>query len=660
MEARTLAGVSVLPVGRKTRALLAVVALAAPRPSLRGRLAELLWSRRPEEQARASLRQEIHRLLEALAPVGDDVLVINRDHVMLRPGAAWIDVAEVMRATMESPASLALLDGDLLEDLDGLDAAFDLWLTTERERLRDSGRTLGESLLRAQIEPELAIAAAQRLLQIDRAHEGAWRALMRAHATRGERGMAIQAYDRCRAVLADLMDAAPSAETQKVLAEIRGPSGSRLPPRPPAPTPPPESAAPIFEHEPRAPGPARGGTHVGVMPLTLVGTGSDEAHLAHGLAEEISAALSRIRWIFVVSAASLARFAEAGRDEGAIRRTFGLDFLLDGTVQRVGARMRVNLRLLDLRDGGKVAWAGRFERDGGDLLALQDEFSAQAAAQMDPEILMFEARRIGAGPDQRATPYELMLRALPLMHRMERAPFQRAGEYLRRAIESEPDLAAAHAWLGFWHVGMVGQGWADRDAMADEAGRLADRAVRLDPFDGRVLTLAAHVRAALQHELHAAAALHERALSLNPNLAIGWALSGLTAAWLGDAGAAERRLARYKALTPLHPCAFAFDRGFAIAALVRREFELAASAGRAATQMNPAFAANHKPYLAALGQLGRKREAVAALHRLLAIEPGFSVARFLAAAPFERVEDRELFAESLRLAGVPESAAPRA
>ena len=73
MEAWTLTSENVLPAGRKTRALLAVIALSAPRPALRGRLAELLWSRRPEEQARASLRQEIHRLLEALSPAGTEI-----------------------------------------------------------------------------------------------------------------------------------------------------------------------------------------------------------------------------------------------------------------------------------------------------------------------------------------------------------------------------------------------------------------------------------------------------------------------------------------------------------------------------------------------------------------------------------------------------------
>lgn len=235
MEARTVTGEDVLPTSKKTRALLAVVALSAPRPALRGRLAELLWSRRPDKQARSALRQEIHRLLEALAPAKGEILLVTRDNLTLRPGAVWVDVEEVKRATTEYPASLSLLDGDLLEDLDGVDPSFDAWLTAERERLRDRACNVAEALLREQLEPESAMRAAQQLLQIDRAHEGAWRALMRAHAARGERGMAIQAYDRCRAVLADLLDIAPSQATQKLLTEIRGSSDTRISLRPPAP-----------------------------------------------------------------------------------------------------------------------------------------------------------------------------------------------------------------------------------------------------------------------------------------------------------------------------------------------------------------------------------------------------------------------------------------
>ncbi len=172
MEAWTLTSDSILPTGRKTRGLLAILALSAPRPVLRGKLAEMLWSRRPEEQARASLRQEIHRLLDALDPIGNQILAITRDHLMLKPGTVWVDVEEVLRASPSQPAALCLLDGDLMEDLDGIDPAFDNWLATERERLRDRARVLAEAMLRDQSDPDLMIPAAQQLLAIDRAHEG--------------------------------------------------------------------------------------------------------------------------------------------------------------------------------------------------------------------------------------------------------------------------------------------------------------------------------------------------------------------------------------------------------------------------------------------------------------------------------------------------------
>jgi DNA-binding SARP family transcriptional activator/TolB-like protein len=670
MEAWTITSENVLPAGRKTRALLAVVALSNPRPALRGRLAELLWSRRPEEQARASLRQEIHRLLETLSPTGTEIIQVTRDHLSLRSGVVWVDVEEVMRATTEQPASLSLLDGDLLEDLDGIDPTFDAWLTTERERLRDRARNVAEALLRDSAEPEAAIPAAQRLLQIDRAHEGAWRALMRAHAARGERGMAIQAYDRCRAVLADLLDAAPSQETQRLLAEIRGPYGSRIPMRqqlqPPASVqgdanarphqPAPDSSdEPVAVLEPKQDlHNARGGAHVGVMPMQLVGVSEEEAHLAPGLAEEITTALARFRWMFVVSSSSLGRFAAESRDETAIRRTFGIDFLVDGSIQRVRNRLRITVRLLDLRAGSQVVWARRFDRQSNDLLSLQDEIASEVVAQIDPEILLIEAQRSAARPPIDSTAYDLMLRAIPLLGRMDRHQFMLAGEHLQHAITLEPDYAAAYAWYAYWRVFLVGQGWSDNPrGTIEEAGVLAERAIVLDPYDARALTIAGHVRAFLHHRLREALALHERALSLNPNLAMAWALSAVSYAYLGDPEEAERRNARYKKLSPLDPHAFFFDAFFVLIHLLKRDFESAVALGRSVSEMNPSFSASLKPYLAALGHTGRHQEAAAARQRLLAIEPDFTVKGFIAGSPLARGADRELYSEGLRLAGLP-------
>ena len=227
MEAWSSNGESILPSGRKARALLAILALSGPKPVLRVHAAELFWSGRGEDEARASLRQELQKLHVAFAPAKTEIVVATRIHLELKPEVMWIDVEEVMRATPDQPDALSLLNGDLLECLDGIDPSFDTWLTGKRHILRDRAISVAEAALHNQIEPDAAIPAAKRLLQIDRAHEGAWRALMAAYAEKSEVGMAIQAYDQCRMVLASRFDAAPSNETQQLLIAIRGSADNR-------------------------------------------------------------------------------------------------------------------------------------------------------------------------------------------------------------------------------------------------------------------------------------------------------------------------------------------------------------------------------------------------------------------------------------------------
>ncbi len=676
MEAWTLTAESILPTGRKTRALLAILALSAPRPVLRGKLAEMLWSRRPEEQARASLRQEIHRLLDALGPVGNHILAIHRDHLTLRPGTVWVDVEEVLRATPGKPAALCLLDGDLLEDLDGIDPAFDNWLAAERERLRDRARVLAEQLLREQLDPELAIPAAQQLLAIDRAHEGAWRALMRAYATRGERGMALQAYERCRAVLADLLDAHPSEETQRLAAEIRAsvagmrgqiaqqgrpdprqplrisgaiPSPERLaePPTPPSETRP--TVAPQANSGPRH------GLRLGVLPMQANGAGLAEQDFAGTLAEEITAALARCRLLSLVPSASLARTASPSRDEVAIGRSFGLDYLLDGTLQRSGERLRVSLRLLDLRAGTEIVWAERFDRETPDLFGLQDEIAAAVAARMEPAIIGIEAERALIRPISEKSALDLVRRATAALLRPDRAQFDHAQHLLDQAMVLEPELSAAHSWAALRHLCSIAQGWAaDPDAAGAEAIRLGERAVMLDPQDARALTIAGHARATQQHRLQEAMVLHERALTLNPNLALAWGFSAVAQAYAGHHDEAWRRAEQAHALAPLDPLGFLADASRATVALLRHEHDSAIRIGRELGQVQPGWAEGCRAMLAALGHAGPPSEMAQTRARLLAIVPESSVLAIIERHPFQRDEDRAHFAAGLRRAGLPD------
>ncbi len=134
----------------------------------------------------------------------------------------------------------------------------------------------------------------------------------------------------------------------------------------------------------------------------------------------------------------------------------------------------------------------------------------------------------------------------------------------------------------------------------------------------------------------------------------------MTYAYAGDPDEAERRNNRYKKLSPLDPHAFFFDAFFVLIHLLRRDYETAVEVGRTVSQLNPAFSAGYKPYLAALGHLRRDQEAAIVSRRLLALEPDFTIERFLANNSMERESDKMHYAEGLRLAGIRERDPPMA
>jgi DNA-binding SARP family transcriptional activator len=653
MEALDPQGRSVLPRVRKTRATLAVLAMAGGEPVMRQHITSLLWSTRDREQARGSLRQSVHELVDSLGP---GLLVADRNHLQLRGEDFDSDLRAVTRATPIRPEALDLLHGaPLLEDLVGLDPAFDRWLSIERRKLAAGAAAVAEAVLAARIAehaaPGVILAAAQAVLAVDKLRESAWRASMTAYMAMGERAGAMDAFERCCATLAELARTAPSAETKALYDTIRaepiatGANGTAA------------NGTASGRHSSR-------GVRLGVMPFRVLGESGNDG-LSFGLADEITNALSRFRWIFLIASPSLAAIHAAGPDSRL--RSLGLDFLLEGTVQRGGDRIRVTVRLLDMNsvpgaqrmaaEGGEVVWARRFDRADGDLFSLQDEVAAETVAQIDPELLLREAHRATARPPNDPTAYELMLRAVPALYRLEEAGFRAAGVLLQAATARDPRYAPAWAWLAYWHVFLVGQGWAadPADAMA-AAGNCAERAVTLAPSDARALTIAGHVRAFLDHQLADAIELHERALELNPNLPLAWVFCGLALAYAGRHDEAIQRIEEGRRLSPFDPHGFFFDTALMVPTLMRRQFDAVVELGRRAAHLNPTLSTTLKGYLSALGHLGPSAEMLSIRARLLELEPGFCVQRALARSPLQREADRALYADGLRRAGLPEAA----
>jgi DNA-binding SARP family transcriptional activator/TolB-like protein len=646
-------GRTYLPRTRKTRALMAILAIASPKPVLRLQLASLLWSRREKEQARASLRQSVHELQDTLGERWSHVFVADRHHLSLRGTELDIDAGVLAQPGRITPDLLDRYEDVLLEDLNGLDPAFDRWLEDERGRFVRIGRTIGESILAQCEDPQTAIEAAEQLLIIDRRHEGAWRTIIRSHAERGDIGAALGSYDRCRGVLAEATDARPSPETEDLVGRIRAQNLSvRLPDQPP----------PLISMPRAASRAERASLRLRVVPLRTIGEERDDG-LGMGLAEEISAGLSRFRWISCVPATLWPSGTVAGYPPAGSLAEAGdgfwpgleADLILDGTIQRGLGRVRIIVRLVDMRARGTIVWAGRFDRELTDVLALQDELGAAIVAQVDPELMQHEARRTATAHSHDLTAQDLLLQALPAMYRMERDSFLNGRRLLEMSLRSDPGSSVAHGWLAYWDLLYIGQGWApDPAGSAAEAAQLAERAVMLDPGDARALTLAGHVRGFLGRRPEEASALHERAIALNPNLALAWCFSGLTQSYLGNHQEALHRITQALRLSPSDPHGFFFDMALIMPNLMLGDYASAVETGRRAIEMNPFFSSAYKGYLSALGLMDRTREAADVLSRLLALEPGFSVCEAMERSPLSRPEDIAHYAEGLRRAGLQE------
>jgi DNA-binding SARP family transcriptional activator/Tfp pilus assembly protein PilF len=656
MRATTYLGTDVLPRGKKARAILGYLSLTVGQRVPRARLAAMLWDRAPDTQARSSFRQALHELLLAMGPLANELISADRETIKLNANLCWIDAAAILAAETTSEnlsrsELSALCTGELLEELDGISESFDHWLLGERTRFTQQLSDLLEAelnnLAQSKADLKLKVSNFRRLIAFDPTHEGASRALMRALAELGERAQALREYERCRNALRKALDVEPSPETRALANAIRTFSGrdGEAASGTTTSTSPRDSAKTQLAHAHRR------RLRVGVLSF-LATRERDDQNLAFSLSQEIAAGLARFRWFDVIAPASLARKPSARLSEDILRQK-ELDYVVDGALSGDGRRFEISVRLLDVTQSACPVWSDRFELSIDELHRLDERVTARIVGRIDPVILFIEGQ-----PKRRKQQggTGLLLRAMPLMHSMERGKYEQAGELINRALKEDPDNAMILAWAAHWQVYHVGQGWSPNPRRAfTTAQRYALSAIRLDPENAEALGIYGHICSFLDKDFDSALHYFERALRLNPNLAFVWALSALTYCYIGQPDVALQRLERHRDLTPIEPYPALFDNPYTIAYLIKRDYEQAAVFGRRVAKTRPEFVNGYKPLIAALGHLGRREEAKDYVEKLLSLEPGFTVERFGEVYPFKHATDREHYMMGLRLAGVPEA-----
>ncbi len=684
MQALTLDNENVLPPGRKTRGLLAILAMSGRRPVLRSKLAEMLWSRRSEEQARASLRQEIHRLLDALAPVGASVISVERHSLALRPALTAVDAERLLNANVNhviaqasGPAraqagaggtgyALPPLDGVLLEELNGTDPALDAWLVSERRRLHEHALALFEAALQRRPDPVATTAICRQLLLLDPLHEAAWRGLIRAQLLQGERGAALQSAERCAMLFSRRVSGEPGLETSRLLSELRGGGPATRDGTEP------EPASDAVDVAPALPAAAietraaeqeavvsiaghrlhdrRIATMAVLPPLDLDAGANDK--LVPALTEELVAGLASHPLLAVVSGSALAQALAQGRDDALLRRSLGLDYVLDGTILRGQVRIRIILRLLDLRLHGHVVWAKRFDCDPADAVDQLDDVASMVSAQLPWELLVIESRRVGSRPAAELSAMQLTLRAFSLVMRPERHQNDKAGELLARAEALDPDHPLTAMIDAMRHCIRAMQFWG----CPREEGGLAEVAMQQTLTAGHVtspvIALMGLIQGRMLDQPRSGLALIDRALEINPNMSMGQVFAAFVLARMGELDEADRHFGLYKRLSPLHPMHYLLDGVGVTIALLQGRLEEAAERGRVLVELSPSLLYPAIPCLAAYGHLGLRTDAERLLARILGLAPELSIDRILTQMQLLRPVDQACIADGLRAAGM--------
>ena len=394
------------------------------------------------------------------------------------------------------------------------------------------------------------------------------------------------------------------------------------------------------------------GWRMAVLPFRSIGAPLGHG-IALGMAEEISTALSRFRLPRLVASATFWNGTEPVDDAMGRCRMYALDYIIDGTIKIDGSQITVHVTLMDVVLAFEVIWSGRFDGTMDDLFSLQHRIVSETVAQIDPELFQRGSAYEAPCKTEVAAAHHSVLTAIQGIFRLEKQPFMHARELLARAIELDPQYAAAYTWMAYWCIMAIGQGWADNPReIASLAGDVAKRAVLLDPLDARAITIGGHVEAYLFKDVPRAAAMHLRALELNPNLPIAWTLSSWCKIYSGEHSTAIREASIAKSLSPRDPHIFFTEHAMVAAFMFNRQLQEADILSDVVLTRSPEHVSALNARLAILGHLGRLEEAQRCLSLLRSLEPVVTVSNIVGRAPFTKY-DQAYYARGLMLAGVP-------
>jgi adenylate cyclase len=390
---------------------------------------------------------------------------------------------------------------------------------------------------------------------------------------------------------------------------------------------------------------------IAVLPFQNMSGDPEQEYFADGMVEEIITALSRFKWLFVIARNSSFTFKGKAVDVKEAGRKLGVRYVLEGSVRKASAKVRITGQLIDATTGAHI-WADRFERDLTDVFALQDEVTVAVVSAIQPKLLQTEIAMATRRRPENLTAYDCYLRAMQQFYLTTREGVTEAIRLAHRALELDPRFGLVAALAGVCHMQRVLFGYAiDPQFERKEAVRLLRLALSLDADDPETLAWACLISAYMVGDCENEIEMADRAVALNPNSYWAWTCRGWVHKSAGLPEEAVRSFERAIRMSPVDPLLHQPFAGIGMALIELGRFDEAIVAGKKAQRQNTTFSATHRCLASAFAHLGRDVEAREAVARLLEVDPAFTISSWIARGG---QSNAKLLIEGLRKAGLPE------
>ncbi len=383
---------------------------------------------------------------------------------------------------------------------------------------------------------------------------------------------------------------------------------------------------------------------------------SEQDYFADGMAEDIITALSHFKALFVIARNSSFTYKGRAVDVKQVGRELGVRYVLEGSVRQAANRVRITGQLVDTATGAHL-WAERFDGGLGDTFDLQDQVTESVVGAIAPAVEKAEIERAKRKPTDSLDAYALYLRGLARFYQFTgRQANDEALRLFNSAIELDPDFAAAYGRAALCYAFAKGNGWISVTGNEiAKVAELAQRAVELGKDDAIALAASGWAVTFVVRDLGGGAALIDRALGLNSNLAEAWFYGGWVKNYLGEPKLAIEHLARAMRLNPLDPRIAAMRAAAAHAHFFLGRYDEAASWAAMALQDYPDYQPGLRIAAASNAMAGRPEQARKAVDRLRQPNPPLRVSTLKdVVGPYRRAEDLSQFEKGLRQAGLPE------